>query len=585
MGSKIALIIIIAVVLILLVLCVSWFLTLKVNGKCPLCALKKLSMAGKLTIDTSEEDEFFNGTAMTPPMGWASWNKFRNHIDQDQIFETAKAMRDSGLLDAGYHFVNLDDCWQSSMRDSDGKLQGDLGTFSRGIPSLVRDINGLGLNVGIYSSNGPLTCEDMPGSLGNEELDAKTFASWGCEFLKYDFCHNETISGDCPAVEKIELNRLEKAEEDVNTFKVLTPEDAVFEGRACVIDLKDVPSKKAIGYLNHGAGSATFEINDLPQGKYALTVVHQKNYRRKDSYAQIEINGKLYEMFFPKGKGFSDTGRTQIVVTLKDGVNTIKIHNPIVTRADSSYVQYKRMGNALKEATHQWSEYTHTPEKPITYSICEWGTAKPWNWGSKAGNMWRTTHDILPNWHSIMYIYNFTLKKYLAASPGHWNDPDMLEVGNGKLTEDENRSHFSLWCMLAAPLMLGNDIREFVNENGEADKDNVTLKIVTNKHLIAVDQDALGKPAKRIMKKGGIDLIARPLANGDIAVCFLNCKSSSNSVRYNISDLAADEYLNFPSASTYELHNLWSDERTTGTTVSATMPKHGVMVYRIKPAD
>lgn len=585
MGSKIALIIIIAVVLILLVLCVSWFLTLKVNGKCPLCALKKLSMAGKLTIDTSEEDEFFNGTAMTPPMGWASWNKFRNHIDQDQIFETAKAMRDSGLLDAGYHFVNLDDCWQSSMRDSDGKLQGDLGTFSRGIPSLVRDINGLGLNVGIYSSNGPLTCEDMPGSLGNEELDAKTFASWGCEFLKYDFCHNETISGDCPAVEKIELNRLEKAEEDVNTFKVLTPEDAVFEGRACVIDLKDVPSKKAIGYLNHGAGSATFEINDLPQGKYALTVVHQKNYRRKDSYAQIEINGKLYEMFFPKGKGFSDTGRTQIVVTLKDGVNTIKIHNPIVTRADSSYVQYKRMGNALKEATHQWSEYTHTPEKPITYSICEWGTAKPWNWGSKAGNMWRTTHDILPNWHSIMYIYNFTLKKYLAASPGHWNDPDMLEVGNGKLTEDENRSHFSLWCMLAAPLMLGNDIREFVNENGEADKDNVTLKIVANKHLIAVDQDALGKPAKRIMKKGGIDLIARPLANGDIAVCFLNCKSSSNSVRYNISDLAADEYLNFPSASTYELHNLWSDERTTGTTVSATMPKHGVMVYRIKPAD
>ena len=126
------------------------------------------------------------------------------------------------------------------------------------------------------------------------------------------------------------------------------------------------------------------------------------------------------------------------------------------------------------------------------------------------------------------------------------------------------------------------DIFEFVDENGEADKDNAVLKIVTNKRLIAVDQDALGKPAKRIKKSRGIDIIARPLSNGDVAVCFLNCKSCSNSVRYNISDLSTDEYLNFPSASSYELHNLWSDERTTGTTISATMPKHGVMVYRIK---
>ena len=136
--------------------------------------------------------------------------------------------------------------------------------------------------------------------------------------------------------------------------------------------------------------------------------------------------------------------------------------------------------------------------------------------------------------------------------------------------------------MMAAALILGNDVREFVDENGEADKDNAVLKIVTNKRLIAVDQDALGKPAKRIKKSRGIDIIARPLSNGDVAVCFLNCKSCSNSVRYNISDLSTDEYLNFPSASSYELHNLWSDERTTGTTISATMPKHGVMVYRIK---
>lgn len=582
MESKIAIIIIITVILVLLVLFFAWFFTLKANGKCPLCILKKLTVPRKITIDTSDIDDYTNNSALTPPMGWASWNKFRNHIDQDIIYETAKAMKSSGLADAGYHFVNLDDCWQSSMRDRDGKLQGDLGTFSRGIPALIKDINMLGLSVGLYSSNGSLTCEDMPASLGNEELDAKTLASWGCEFFKYDFCHKESISGDCPAVEKIELIRIDYDGEDVNTFKTLNPEDASFTGRARVIKLNDVPSKKAIGYLNHGAGSATFEVTDLPKGKYALTVVHQKTCRRKDSYAQIIVNGKLHEIFFPRGKGFSDTGRTQIEVELKDGLNTIKIHNPVVSIADSSFIQYKRMGDALKNATKQWSDFTGTPEKPITYSICEWGTAKPWDWGSKAGNMWRTTHDILPNWRSIMIIYNFTLKHYQYASPGHWNDPDMLEVGNGKLTEDENRSHFSLWCMMASPLMLGNDIREFVNENGEPDKENTTLKIVTNKHLIAVDQDPLGKPAKRFRKSGGIDIIARPLANGDAAVCFLNCKSSSNGIRFNLSDLADDEYLNFPAASSYELHNLWSDERTSGTSVSATMPKHGVMVYRIK---
>lgn len=582
MGSKIALIVIIAVILILLVLFFAWFFTMKANGKCPLCALKKLSSPSRLTIDTSEDEDYDASIAPTPPMGWASWNIFRNHIDENKIYDTAKAMRESGLLDAGYRYVNIDDCWQSSMRDSDGKLQADLGTFTRGMPTLIRDINKLGLSAGLYSSNGTLTCEDLPASLGNEELDAKTFASWGCEFLKYDFCHRETISGDCPAIEKIELNRLGAAEDGAVTVKTLSPEDAVFTGRARVIKLDGVPSKKAIGYINHGAGSATFEINDLPKGRYALTVIHHKTFRRKRSYVQIEINSKLYEMFFPCGNGFGDTGRTQITVELRDGLNTVKIHNPIVTAADSSYVQYRRMGRALREATQGWSQFTNTIEKPIAFSICEWGASKPWLWGAKAGNMWRTTHDILPNWKSIIWIYNETLKRYMYASPGHWNDPDMLEVGNGKLSEDENRSHFSLWCMMAAPLILGNDIREFTTPDGEPDRENAVLKIVTNKHLIAVDQDVLGKPAKRFSKSKGIDITARPLANGDVAVCFLNLRSGSNGVRFNISDLAADEYLDFPAAQSYELHNLWSDERTTGTGISATMPGHGVMVYRIK---
>ena len=123
-------IILVAVLAILIVVFISWFLNMKANGKCPLCALKKIFIPTKLTIDISEDEEYSeNKVAQTPPMGWSSWNTFRNNIDQDIIMQTAHAMKDSGLANAGYEFINLDDCWQSSLRDSDGKLQGDLGTF------------------------------------------------------------------------------------------------------------------------------------------------------------------------------------------------------------------------------------------------------------------------------------------------------------------------------------------------------------------------------------------------------------------------------------------------------------------------
>lgn len=574
------LIVLIAIIVILAVLFVSWFFTMKANGKCPLCAIKKVTIPRKITMDISETENYNNGVAQTPPMGWSSWNTFRNHIDQDMIMEVAEAMVNSGLADAGYKYVNLDDCWQSSMRDSDGKLQGDLRTFSRGIPQLIKDINQLGLKVGLYSSNGDLTCEDMPASLGNEDLDAKTLASWGCEFFKYDFCHSHPISGDCPAIEKIELNRIDT--NDFNSLEVLKPEDAEFTGMAKIIKLSELPSGQAIGFLNHGAGSATFKVISLPKGKYALTVVHQKTFRRTDSYAQITVNGKIHEMFFPRGKGFSDSGRTQIVVDLKDGENIITIQNPIATVADSSYIQYKRMGDALKNATKEWAKFTNTPEKPIVYSICEWGTAQPWDWGRKAGNMWRTTHDIMPMWKSVVLLYDFTIKKYAAAGPGGWNDPDMLEVGNGKLSEDENRAHFSLWCMMAAPLMLGNDIRKFVDGNNNAVEGNSALKIVTNKQLIAIDQDTLGKPAKRLKKVTGVDIIARPLANGDTALCLFNRSAGNKNIHLNLKELLADEYLDTPQSDQYELHDLWSDERNTASAVSASLPKHSVKVYRIK---
>ncbi|MGN0522280.1 MAG: alpha-galactosidase [Eubacterium sp.] len=570
-------IIIAAIIAVLLVCFFAWFFTLKVNGICPICAMKKLFFPTKLTIDTENDPDYDNGAALTPPMGWSTWNTFRNNIDQDLVLESARAMKDSGLADAGYQYINLDDCWQSSLRDSDGKLQGDLKRFSRGIPALIKDINELGLKVGLYSSNGTLTCEDFPASLGNEELDAKTMASWGCEFFKYDFCHHQKINGSCPAIASIEINRLE----DDNVI-YLNPEDAEFEGRAKIINISELPDKKAIGYIGYGAGTALFKRNIEEAGKYALTVVYHKTLSRKKKYMQIVINGRIYEIFFPETNSFSPTGREQIIVELSEGENTFLLKNPVITLADSSYVQYKRMGDALKRASHQWAQITKTEEKPIVYSICEWGTAFPWNWGRKAGNMWRTTHDIMAKWTSIVLLYKYTMKQYEHAGPGAWNDPDMLEVGNGKLTENENQAHFSLWCMMAAPLMLGNDIRQFVDGGNAPVNANSTLKIVTNKQLIAIDQDTLGKPAKILKKSNGIDILARPLSNGDVALCIFNHGLSAKSVNFNLDNLADDEYLSFAPAQQYELHNLWSDERTTAKTLSASVEKHSVKVYRVK---
>lgn len=570
----------IAILVILLIAAASfgiWFAVYRSRGKCPICALQKITKPTKVTIDTDSEEPYSNGAALTPPMGWSSWNTFRQNISEDLILSTAEAMKKTGLLEAGYQYINLDDCWQSSLRDANGRLQGDLEKFPNGIPHLISQINQMGMKVGLYTSNGTATCEDLPASLGKEVLDAQTFAEWGCEFFKYDFCHHKIISGEAPVIEAIEISAPgSKAE------LTLYPEDAELSGRARVLNIKRLPSGKGIGLLNHGAGTATFRPVVNFDGQYVLTLLIYKQFARREKYLQVIVNGETYEVFFPTSNGFSATGRTQLIVRLKGGANEIILRNPIATAADSSFVQYRRMGKALKDSTRRVSLERGTREKPIIFSLCEWGTAHPWHWGAKAGNMWRTTHDITTNWTVINYIYERTLRLYQHAGPGAWNDPDMLEVGNGKLTDDENRTHFSLWCMLAAPLILGNDLRLILSSDGEANPDNPVLKTVTNKSLILIDQDPLGKPAKRIKKMHGIDIIARPLANGDIALCFYNAGSHVKGLSFDINELSTDDYLNFNApAASYQVHELWSDERFAAKTISVSLQKHACKVFRI----
>lgn len=554
---------------------------LRKNKICPVCIAKKLASATQIHLNGA--DRFSNGVALTPPMGWASWNLFRNRINETLIEEIAVAMKKSGLADCGYQYINIDDCWMSSSRDVDGRLQGDLATFPSGIKALCGKINSLGLKLGIYTSNGTLTCEDLPSSLYHERTDAETFAEWGIEYFKYDFCHNIPIPTHAPEISKVTLTR--QGESDGIT---LHAEDAELRGSAILLtDPKMADTGRYVTGLESASGSMIFSNVDIPEdGTYTLTLALHKA-GLKDKFLEIVINDTdIYTLTEPGTKGFTHDGRNQITVSLKKGLNTFKFHNPIASGMDSAARQYRDMGKELQRATKLVAEKNGTEEKPICFSICEWGRNRPWIWGHTAGNLWRTTPDIKPVWISIIGIYEATVRLYKYAGPGNWNDPDMLEVGNGNLTDDENKAHFSLWCMLAAPLILGNDIRKFIRPDGSIDTDNKILKIISNKNAIAINQDKLGVQCRRVKTNGLTDILVKPLENNEIAVCLLNKGPVEAEVSLSLRDIIKESFVNLPSADEYDIFDIWENKKIeTKDRLSKKLAPHSVALYRIKADD
>ena len=250
---------------------------------------------------------------------------------------------------------------------------------------------------------------------------------------------------------------------------------------------------------------------------------------------------------------------------------------------DSAATQYKNMGKELKRATKLYAEKHNVPEKPIVYSICEWGTNQPWKWGAEAGNLWRTTPDIKPIWPSVLAIYEANVRLYKYASVGAWNDPDMLEVGNGKLTYEENKSHFSLWCMMASPLILGNDIRTFINSDGKVDESNKVLSILKNKELIAIDQDKKGCQCRRVKTNVISDVLVKPLEGGEAAVCLFNKSPSTLNMAVSLKSIADEAFVDLNNSGNYQYTELWDNEiSVTNDKITADVPSHGVKVYRVK---
>jgi len=369
-----------------------------------------------------------NGLARTPPMGWNSWNHFKcntSEITQYLFVDTATAMAKSGMKAAGYEYINIDDCWLGSTRDSSGQLQPDLGRFPDGIQAVIQYIHSLGLKFGIYEDSGPTTCAGYPGSLGHYAQDAKTFADWGVDYVKLDGCNTD------------------------------------------VSDMKT-----------------------------------------------------LYTEF---GQAINQSGRPMVY-------------------------------------SCSWPAYANVNNISVPYdyvvSIC---------------NLWREWNDVTDSWYSWTAILDFQESANLApwAGPGHWNDPDMLEIGNGNQTDTEYRSLFSMWAMLAAPLIAGNDLRNMTKE---------TIEILTAPEVIAVDQDPLGKQGKRVWQNKVLhEVWARPLADGSIAVALFNRDKTAAAITAQWTEIGLKE------TDTAMVRDLWrrSDLGTSTGNFTGKILPHAVQLLKI----
>lgn len=531
---------------------------------CPACNLKKL-LKKKSTPSLALPDRVYGG-ALTPPMGWSSWNTFGPNISETLIAETAEAIADSGLLAAGYQYVNLDDCWQATFRNEKGETVADPERFPHGMKWLADKINAKGLRMGLYSSNGTHTCQEMPAALGREPLDAYTIASYGAEYFKYDYCHNIPLPN-----------------KGILFHGLLIYKDGELIAKRGVDDAKLTPparltknkySKDVLFFDRCEMGGAVeFSVVAPEEGKY-LAVLEIFKFGRYKKF--LTLRTPLGDAYFeqPEEPYRMQPGRLHGYINLKKGINTVKVFNPVMTEADSAAILYYRMGECLREAAEKVAKETGAPVKPIVFSICEWGKNKPWLWGKSAGTLWRTTGDITADWKKIMEIYEKNVELYPYSGSGCYNDPDMLEVGNGKLTTEENYAHFALWCMMASPLILGNDVRI---------RDARINRIVTDKELIAIDQDTLGLAAKRL-KKGKADILARPLADGGAAVCLFNKSNKDIAASIGVEELFAEPYLLLlKKPDSFKIELIRDGGREEVKEVAASLPPHGAAVFRIVP--
>ncbi|MCL2528641.1 MAG: alpha-galactosidase, partial [Defluviitaleaceae bacterium] len=438
---------------------------------------------------------------LPPVMGWSTWNQFQQHISEDIVMNVARSIKDTGLFAAGYRYINIDDCWQASGRDKNGRLCFDIGRFpSR--EGLIKNLNKLGFKAGLYSSCGALTCEDMPGSYGYEEIDAQTFADWGAEYLKYDYCHvvdlptdphfkGQHFANTSPPILYIGITPLEGSGSEIRI-----PASAAELIHPAILE------NDAITGLHCPRAAARLVISVPKSGLYQLAVGYKKQAAQHRKFVLVTTSdGSCTQVWFPPTSGWNSPARATVNLAMHEGENILLLTNPIQGQREDTQLRYSRMGEALKRNASQ--------ERPIYFSICEHGRTQPWIWAGDIGSSWRVSGDIRAEWRGVLNCYEAAADLWQYQQPGAYNDPDMLEVGIGSLSLDESQSHFVLWCMLSAPLILGLDTRDIADD---------ILQLITNSVLISINQDKLLVQASRTTLQPGLDLLLKPLADGSCAL-------------------------------------------------------------------
>jgi len=445
---------------------------------------------------------------LTPPLGWNSWNAFHTNISDDKIRAAADAMAATGLIDHGWTYINMDDRWEGQ-RDASGVIQSS--PKFPDMKALTDYIHGKGLKVGIYSSPGPLTCAGAVATYGHEDQDAATYAGWGMDYLKYDWCSYASISEINLASQYGSLLTPDKAAQ----AKSLALENAVLTMRRYGHDPASLPNLDG--------------LSDMITSTASLT-------RQQIGARLREINNNLNQI-----KNSPELSGTFPALQLAE-----------------YKAPYAMMRASLDKV-----------DRDIVFSFCQYGMGNVWEWGAQTGgNTWRTTGDIGPTWKSIE-SHGFGQNGHEPfAAPGHWNDPDMLEIGNGNLTPDENFTHMTLWCMLSAPLLIGCDMPKM---------SKFIVSLFTNDEVLAVSQDSLGLQGRRAHQDGQTEVWIKPLSDHSMAVAFFNRGDTAADVSVNWSDLK----LTGPQT----LRDLWRQKdigvQPTGYTIN--IAPHGAELFRVQP--
>ncbi|MBK6937871.1 MAG: glycoside hydrolase family 27 protein [Chitinophagaceae bacterium] len=400
--------------------------------------MKKIALLLTIIVTLSATAQKFQNLALSPPMGWNSWNTFATNINEKLVMETADMMVNSGMKDAGYIYLVLDDGWMAMERDSvTGNLIADPVKFPNGIKKVVDYVHSKGLKFGLYNCAGTKTCAGYPGTRGYEYQDARQYAAWEIDYLKYDWCSTDGINA-------------------------------------------------------------------------------------KEAYAT--------------------------------------------------------MSKALKVA-----------KRPIIFSLCEWGNNNPWEWAAPVGQLWRISGDIYNcfdcikdwgTWKSLGVTHIIDARKNIRqyAGPDHWNDFDMMEVGHG-MSVNEDRAHFTMWCMLASPLIAGNDLRHMTKE---------TISILTDKDVIAINQDKKGVQAYLEQQLDSVDTWIKPLENNELAICFMNRSQKTVTINYNfqqhpVNDTVSKTVVDFAKTN-FSITDVWKKIKAGSTRklFSAVVPAHDVVLLRLK---